>query len=358
MPMTPKEVVRAAVRFQKPDRLPVEMETLGYSDCHWVGFYRDSEWRQRGEGLDEWGCRWVHTEVPTMGQPLGHPLKDIARVADYPFPDPYAPAVYEYIERELAAAESQDKYVVVSQFMVLFERMHALVGFENLLVYLYTEPEAMAVLADRLVEYDIAEINRAGELFGDRIHCFGGTDDWGTQQAIFISPAKWREFFLPRYRRIWSAAHAWGWDVKLHSCGRVNDAIPLMREAGLDMINLQQPRALGIEEVGAKYAGTICFETLADIQHTLPTGDAKAINDDAEMLLAHWATPDGGFVLSDYGDGAAIGVPAETKRVMVDAFLSRDPYIAPGREHPALAAIRNFTAEQKAFWVPGNKDGD
>jgi hypothetical protein len=338
MPMSPKEVLRAAVRFERPDRLPVEMETLGYSDSHWVGFRRECEWNQKGEGLDEWGCRWVRTEVPTMGQPLGHPLKDIARVADYPFPDPCDPAVYEYIERALATPESRDKYIVVSQFAVLFERMHSLLGFEAALTYLYTEPEAMAVLADRLVEYDIAEINRAGEMFGGRIHCFGGTDDWGTQQALILSPSKWREFFLPRYKRIWSAAHSWGWDVRLHSCGRVNDAIPLMTEAGLDMINLQQPRALGIEEVGSKYAGTICFESLADIQRTLPTGDASAINADAEALLAHWATPRGGFVLSDYGDGAAIGCPPDTKRIMLCAFLSRDPYIAPSREHPALAA--------------------
>jgi uroporphyrinogen-III decarboxylase len=350
--MTPREVMRAAIRFETPDRLPVEMESLGYTDAHWVGFFRDSEWKQKGEGLDEWGCRWVHTEVPTMGQPLGHPLTDIAHVGDYPLPDPHDPPVYEQMKREIEAAESADKYVVCSQFMVLFERMHALLGFENLLTYLYTEPEAMAVLADRLVEYDMAEIDRAGELFGDRIHCFGGTDDWGTQQALFISPEKWREFFLPRYKRIWDAAHSRGWDVKLHSCGKVNEGIPLMVEAGLDMVNLQQPRALGIEEIGRSLRGKLAFETLNDIQHTLPTGDAAAINAEAELLLEHWATPEGGFVLSDYGDGAAIGVPLATKQVMVEAFLSRDPYIEKGREHPALAVIRQCEETQDPLWLP------
>jgi len=339
MPMTPMEVMRAAVRFEKPDRLPVEMETLGYSDSYWVGFNQESQWRRDGEGLDEWGCRWVKTDVPNMGQPLGHPLKSFDDVADYPFPDPYEPRVFEKMADEIAAAELTGKYVAVSQFMLLFERMHALMGFENILTGLYTEPEAVAILADRIVEYDIARLNRAGELFGDRIHTYGGTDDWGTQQALFISPAKWREFFLPRYKRIWDAAHAWGWDVRLHSCGKVNDAIPLMKQAGLDMINLQQPRALGIEEVGRKYSGVMAFETLADIQHTLPTGDPAQIEADAEALLRWWATPEGGFVLSDYGDGAAIGATEDAKKIMLKAFLDRDPYISEGRRHPAYEAL-------------------
>lgn len=345
MPMTPMEVMRAAVRFQKPDRLPVEMETLGYSDSYWVGFSQDCQWRRDGEGLDEWGCRWVKTDLPTMGQPLGHPLESFDAVADYPFPDPYEPQVFEQLAGQIELAGQTGKYIHVSQFMVLFERMHALMGFETVLRGLYTQPEAIGVLADRIVEYDIARLNRAGEFFGERIHAYGGTDDWGTQQALFISPAKWREFFLPRYKRIWDAAHSWGWDVRLHSCGKVNDAIPMMTEAGLNMINLQQPRALGIEEVGKKYAGTIAFESLADIQHTLPTGDAAAINADAEELLRHWATPEGGFVLCDYGDGAAIGVAGETKKMMCEAFLSRDPYIAEGRRHPAYAALDEAPGE-------------
>lgn len=340
MPMTPMEVMRAAIRFQTPDRLPVQMRTLLYSDTSGVGFGQDSQKARTGEGLDEWGCRWEKTEMANMGQPVGHPLTDYRAVEDYPFPDPLLPEIYEEIARELEVAEKDTKYVTVDQFMMLFERMHSLMGLKRILEGLYVEPEAMALLADRLVEYDITKINRAGELFGDRIHCFGGTDDWGTQQALFISPEKWREFFLPRYKKIFDAAHAWGWDTQLHSCGRVNDAIPLLTEAGLNMINLQQPRALGIEDVGAKYAGTICFESLCDIQHTLPAGDAKAINDEAELLLAHWSTPKGGFVLSDYGDPAAIGVPPETKEIMLKAFLTRDPYIAPTRKHPAFAVAR------------------
>jgi len=38
-------------------------------------------------------------------------------------------------------------------------------------------------------------------------------------------------------------------------------------------------------------------------------------------------TPEGGFILSDYGDGAAIGVSDDRKRVMLEAFCE---IAAPG----------------------------
>lgn len=340
MAMSPKEVVRAAIRFEMPDRLPVQIGALGYADTRGISLAHDSERLRTGVGVDEWGCLWEKSEVANMGQVKGHPIRHISQVEDYPFPDPYDPFVYERVRAGLDNAEREGRYACIDQFMVLFERMHSLMGFQEVLEGLYLEPEAMGLLADRLVEYDVAKINRAGELFGDRIHGFGGTDDWGTQQAAFISPQKWREFFLPRYKRIWDAAHSWGWDVALHSCGKVNELIGPLTEAGAQMLNLQQPKALGIREVGKAFRGKVCFETLNDIQHTLPTHDLDAIEKEAEELLSEWAAPEGGFVFSDYGDGLAIGVPDEIKRFMLRTFLEKDPFAAKsGVKHPAWALL-------------------
>jgi hypothetical protein len=65
---------------------------------------------------------------------------------------------------------------------------------------------------------------------------------------------------------------------------------------------------LGIEEISERYRGRIAFESLADIQHTLPTGDRGLVDSDVEALMRFWASSEGGFVFSDYGDDRAIGV--------------------------------------------------
>jgi hypothetical protein len=165
------------------------------------------------------------------------------------------------------------------------------------------------------------------------------TDDWGTQKAAFISRDLWYDFFLPRYKRLFDLMHAGGQDVWVHSCGKVNEIIEGLIDAGCDVVNLQQPRALGIEEIGRRYRGRITFESLADIQATLPSGTRERIRDDARALAEHWMLPEGGFVLSDYGDDRAIGAGPDAKLTMYRAFseVSKRLYGRPLPE-PVIAA--------------------
>ena len=114
----------------------------------------------------------------------------------------------------------------------------------------------------------------------------------------------------------------------MHSCGQVTEIIDPLIDIGLDVINLQQPRALGIEAVGERFAGKICFQSLCDIQHTLPFKSHDEIRAEAKLLLDKWGTDAGGFILADYGDGEGIGVPDTTKQVMFDAFLEYDRWKA------------------------------
>lgn len=325
MSMSSYEVVKRAVHFEGPDRLPMRFPSLGLNDTHSVGTNAagTGDHRQR-QTVDEWGCLWMRSEVANMGQVRGHPLEDWAAEATHRWPDPDDPAYYAGMEARFAGSE--DKYVITGIFMLLFERMHSLRGMANVLTELHTDPGRMAHLADRIVDFDMRVIAQIGARFPGRIHGFSFTDDWGSETATLISPRMWRAFFQPRYARIFEAAHAQGWDVWMHSCGKVNEIIEPLIEIGLDAINLQQPRALGIEEIGSRYRGRICFESLCDIQATLPFQDREAIEEEAALLLSEWATPEGGFLLSDYGDGEAIGVPLWKKEAMLEAFMAHDPY--------------------------------
>ena len=332
--MTPREVVTRAVEFRRPGRLPVR----GYgeaSDFTGVGYERIKP-PQAGDDplVDQWLCRWGKTDQPNMGQVKGHPLDDLAGMKDFPWPDGDDPRRYENVPQRLAELDAnddeRDKYVTTGIFMILWERMHSLHGFENCMLDLMDDRAAIHELADRIVAYDLAVIRNMHRLCGDAIQGFSFTEDWGTQIDLHVSPELWRRFFFPRYRRIFDAIHEAGWHVWMHSCGKINKAIAGLIEAGCDVINMQQPRTNGIAEIGGQFAGRICFETLCDIQKTLPEGDRERITEEAEALLRNWGTPEGGFVLGDYGDHTAIGTAPETKQFMLDTFRRIDPYAGGG----------------------------
>jgi uroporphyrinogen decarboxylase len=326
MAMSSYEVVRRAIEFQTPDRLPIRFTSMGISDVHNV------YWNQVGTGdhallrtVDGWGCTWERSAyADNMGQVKGHPLEDWNNIEHFRWPDPDDPAFYRGMEARFEGSDG--KYILTDIFMLLFERMHSLHGFTATLTDLLLERERMELLADRILEFDLGIIANISARFPGQIHGFSFTDDWGTQQALFIKPSLWDDFFKPRYTRLFDAMHTAGWHVWMHSCGKVNAILGGLIEAGVNVINLQQPRALDIEAVGKQFGGLICFESLCDIQQTLPFKGKDEIYAEADLLLQKWGTPQGGFILSDYGDGRAIGVPLETKEVMLQAFLSADPW--------------------------------
>lgn len=324
--MTGYERTYRSVHFQTPDRLPVYMPELGITDLTWETPYIPCALYRTGLGADEWGCVWERTAVHNMGQIRMHPLADWAALDDYRFPDPECPEAFADLGARLDAQAG--KFLLFERFALLFERMHMLRGFASTLEDLYAEPELSAALADRIVDFNIRFMRRTAEVARERLHGFYFTDDWGTQLAPFVSTPLFRDFFKPRYARIFAEAHALGWVVWMHSCGCITELIDELIDCGVDVLNLQQPHALGIEEIGRRFAGRITFASLCDIQATLPTGDPAKIDEDARLLMEHWATPAGGFVLQDYPDHKAINASPEAVQAMLEAFRKYDRWRA------------------------------
>lgn len=330
--MTSYEIVRRAVEFDRPERIPIRFGALGIDDTFGVGFQPAAGWEPSQPGEDEWGVLWTPAPegITNMGQPLGHNLTSWDLLDEVPWPDPHDPNRFAAIGDALANAG--DKYVMVGCGFTFFERMHYMRGMPEVFVDLYENPGKIHELAERIIAFPIGIAQEIGRRFRGRINGFSMTDDWGTQQAAYTSIAMFREFFKPYYKRLFDAIHGTGMHAWMHSCGHVNDIIEEWIDCGLDVVNLQQPTNLGIVEMGHRYRGRICFESLCDIQMTLPWKSAAEIRAEAKLLIDNWATPAGGFVLSDYGDGAAIGVPIEKKRIMLEAFVE---LAAPGIEIPA-----------------------
>lgn len=317
--MTSYEIVHRAMTFQRPERIPFRFGTMGFSDFAGIGFTHPEGWKApetpEGQKIDLWGCRW-DTIYTNMGQVKGHPLERWENLKDYSWPDPDAPGMFDHILGNLRNLDG--KYVQAGLGNGLFERAHFLRGFSNWMEDLYMNPKEAHDLIERILWFQIGLIRNYGKF--DGIHSVSMCDDWGTQANVFISVPLFREFYKSRYKRLFNEAHSFGFTFYLHTCGKVNDYIEEWIDCGLDAIELQQPRALGIEEISRRYRGRICFSAPCDIQATLPNGDKEAIRREAKLLIDTWGTPDGGFIASDYGDCVAIGVSADSNKAQFEAF--------------------------------------
>jgi len=328
--MDRREIVTRAIEFRKPPRLPfwqsiVDEIPNDICDCWEMDrqkngwFFDPNSWPDRHKVYDDWGCGWEASDiVENMGQVKHFPLDDWSKLDSYSPPNPRDPFYFERLDDTMK--DAGDRYVVVTSHFHLFERLHMLHGFEKTLVDLCMEPEKCEKALDMILEWKLEHWDELNRRFGDRINGLFVTDDWGTQLSTFISGDMFECFFAPRYRRMLQAVHDNGWHLMFHSCGRVNDFIPFFIDMGVDVMNTQQPQLYGIKTMGEIAAGKICFLTTADIQKTLPAGNLDDIRSEITELITNWSTPDGGFIVFNYGMGEAIGVSEEITEEMFREF--------------------------------------
>ena len=330
--MLPKEIVRRAIEFDSPPRLPFWQHELPWVPddvCDvWEMDRARAGWFFDNATIDDWHCQWTRTETKNMGQVVGHPLAEWSALDTYRPPDPRNPFYFERLEP--LVDEAGDRYVAMTSHFNLIERLHMLRGFAAAMEDFYLEPERVERVLDMVLDFKLEMFDELHRRFGDRIDGLFLTDDWGTQQGTFVGPKIFEDFFAARYAKLFDSIHAFGWHVILHSCGRINDFVPRLVELGVDVLNMQQPRAYGLSEFGQRFRGKVCFLTTVDIQSTLPRGVEEEVRQEARELVRHWSTPQGGFIVFNYGDPEALAVDPEMTEVMFDEFVKLQEYWQSG----------------------------
>ena len=317
---TSYEIVKAAIDFASPSRIPIEdLSQPDKSDMVGVGFEPTIwQWREVAPGVGEctdlFGCvRRRHDNG--IGEVCKGPLESWDNIDNYQLPD-----IEHLKEQTLEQIQSvpHGKFVLgdLGQFLT---KIFEIRGFENALLDLGLYPEKIRTLAERLTDFALKRCRMyAGT---GKVHCISMYDDWGTQEAMLLSPDLWRKLFLDLYRRVFDYAHDNGMYVYFHCCGAVGPIIPDMIEAGVNILNFHQPRLHGIAHLGSEYAGKVTFACPVDIQVTLPKRDKKLIKAEALELVKHLHR-NGGFIANIYHDWAESNAAFDPAEYSKEVFES------------------------------------
>lgn len=321
--MTSRERVKRAIRFQSPDRIPVDLPGEWGTDFLTAGIEDDPGWKPRIKTElvweDEWGCVWE--KLPgdkTMGQVKRHPLEDYSRMETHRFPDYRNPE--RYVPTEKAVRNNKDEKFVLTGFpFSLIHRLEYLRGHEAAWTDPYLYPSELRRLLERLSGIAIDSLDRLSEIGVDGvISC----DDWGLQDRLMVDPDIWREFWKPCYRKVYSHAREKGILTFLHSCGYITDILGDFIEAGLDVIQMDQQENMGIERLGRLFGGRITFWCPVDIQKTMIYGDVEDVRRYARRLMDSLGRFNGGFIAKWYPAPQAVNHDEEKIRAMCETFVT------------------------------------
>ena len=312
--MTSQELVRNAAKFQGIDRLPLDFPEPYGSDFAWTGMSPSPDARP-GKGIDEWGAVWDNIGVCNLGEVKSFPLKDWAEFDKLKIPDVRSPHRWGDLS---CARESAGKRFLLAAGVSLYERVHFVRGLENTWTDIYEHPDELGRLLDILVDMNLVAVDRYARSGVDGLIL---SDDWGLQDRLMISPGKWREIWKPRYAQVFGACHDAGLITLMHSCGNILEILDDLIEAGLDVIQMDQQENMGLETLGSRFGGRICFWCPVDIQKTMSRGSLEEIRTYCWKMFDLLGRPEGGFIPKWYADPLGAGHSPEAVKAMCEEFL-------------------------------------
>jgi len=230
----------------------------------------------------------------------------------------------EFIARTARAVhETTDYAVSLSVGCNLLEWSQFLFGIENTYAYIGGEKRKYGVFLDRLAEIHMEGLSRLLPRVRGAVDILVVGDDLGMQTGPQMSPAAYRELFLPRHKRIYEYAKKLsGAHLFMHNCGGVFPLIPYLIEAGVEILNPVQTSARNMEPERLKreYGRDITFwGGGCDTQHLLVHGTPDEVRDDVRRRLDVWM-PGGGYVWNQVHNVLADVPPANAVAMLEAAY--------------------------------------
>lgn len=217
-------------------------------------------------------------------------LDDLDRLAP---PDPCLPARFTAVE-EAVRMFAGSKAVIV-HLNDVFSLPRYLMGMQNLLMALHTDPQLVRALVDLSVTFNL-ELAREAAARGVKIVYTG--DDYAYNRGPLMSPRHFREFFFPGLQRVVTGFKALGLYVIKHTDGNLWPILDMLVEAGIDCLDPIDPLAgMDLGEVKAYLGGRVALKGNVDCAHLLSFGtpdEVIAATKDALRV----GMPGGGFILS------------------------------------------------------------
>jgi uroporphyrinogen decarboxylase len=354
--LSSKERVRIAISHQEPDRVPIDLwvtnevkkdlETyFGYDyntllDMLGVDFrvihgpsYVGLELEKHPDGTvsDLWGVR--RCTVPygqgdrkgTYKELAYSPLEKMKTVQEIEsYPGWPSADWWDYSEVAEDCQKFPGKCVVfagdrLDRTAQLKTAMY-LRGIEQIMVDLAVNPAIVECILEHVTAYYLDYNNRVFDAAQGEIDIFMMGDDFGMQTGMFMRMESWERYFESGFRKFIKLAHDHGVVVMHHTCGSVVPLIPKFIEAGLDILQSLQPRAVGMDlaSLKQKFGEALAFHGSVDIQKTMPFGAKEEIRAEVKERM-HVGKPGGGFIICT-AHNIQRDVPIENIIALISAY--------------------------------------
>ena len=341
---TSKQRVLDAVNHCAPDRIPItfdaekEVYDMLYSRLGaqskeelfdilnvdtWMILPKNFIYPESSDGMPEktsiWGYKTRVTNYSggTYDELFESPLAgrdEISDIQNHPWPEKetlgfshFTPEAEAHSDRAIIGVFTWGAY-----FISTFVR-----GMEDLFIDFAMRKDYAHTLIDTISERSLGFLDEMLENHGKGIDIVYMADDYCSQLSPLFSPEMFREFVMPYLSETADKIHSHNKKFLLHVCGAVRPLIPLLIEAGVDMLEPIQTRAAGMDpaELKREFGKDICFYGGVDLQEVLCKGTPETVSNEVKRLIDILGK-DGGYILGPGHTYIQIDAPFENIMAM------------------------------------------
>jgi uroporphyrinogen decarboxylase len=263
----------------------------------WLGPCTSYYLKETPEYHDEWGIkwRWVDTETGNRyTEMVERPYADTKNPEDVKVPDFKDMRRYEP-SKKLIEKHGGEYAIMGGLACTLFELSWYLRGMDKVLEDMLVNKDFLHAYLDKLMTWIVDAATILVRLGVDIIWI---GDDFGTQDRLLISPALFREFFKPRYDRLFCLLKGLNPKIKFafHTDGNVEPIIKDFVDVGVNILNPVQPKSMNPAKLKKEWGKHLTFWGTIDNQWTMPFGTVQDVIDETKLRLKTVA-PGGGLIL-------------------------------------------------------------
>lgn len=262
--------------------------------AYYVG--RDQE---PGFSINEWGVgsgksRDASLHFEHIISPLKAGMTE-QQAEEFPLPDFLESKRSAHFKAYVDQCHEKGLAVCGSLTQTIFEKAWAIRGFEETMMDMLTEPEAITILMERITQLRMDQVVLMLKA-GIDVLMLG--DDVGMQTGMLIGVDTWREFLKPRLARIIAKAREITPDIPVfyHSCGNPSQIIPELIEIGVNVLNPIQPECMDLQKIKDTYGDQLAFWGGVSAQTNLSFGTPEQVKQEVKQCIKILGQ-DGGYLI-------------------------------------------------------------
>jgi uroporphyrinogen decarboxylase len=321
------------------ERLGVDVKIVSPNDASDPGLERDlglvgDHYRY----IDEFGIGWQMPEVGGHYYDLYHyPFANVDTVEEveaYAWPDMLDPARFVGMANYArVVAREQHKAPFLGRASAgMWEHVIWMTGYEKYYMDMVTNPALCKAKMEKILELKMQYWGRVLAEVEEDYVIVSCADDLGGQNGLLVSLDMYKELVWPYHRRLFQFLKSTPSKAKVfvffHNDGAIYETLPLLIEAGVDIINPWQVNCAGMGDT-AKFKREFGNDLTVwggscDTQRVLPFGTPQEVRDETRRRIEDLA-PGGGYVFAPIHIIQS-GVPVENIMAMWETLQEYGVY--------------------------------